>query len=70
MIFRKMTFRFPTSKGKAYKETPTESVPSLRATTVAANQTKWSAICFCLDSFNNRWVPSNTDFQANPNHVL
>ena len=42
MIFRTMTFRFATSKGKAYKETPTESIPSLRlfSATVAANQTK------------------------------
>ena len=70
MIFRTMTFRFATSKGKAYKGTPTESILSLRSTTVAGNQTKCSAIRFCLDSLNNRWVPSNTDFQANPNHIL
>ena len=70
MVFRTMTFRFAIEKGKpgAYKETATGFIFSLLSTTVAANQTKWSCICFCGDSLSNRWVPSNSD--SNEYHAL
>ena len=38
------------------RESNRQSLLSLLCATVAANKTKRSSICFCWESFNNRWV--------------
>ena len=61
MIFRTMTFRFAYANQlvERHKRWQLQTPLSLLSTTVAANQTKWSSICFCWESLNKRWVPSN-----------
>ena len=42
------------------RESNRPSLLSLLCATLAANKTKRSSICFCWESFNNRWVPNTT----------
>ena len=47
-----------------------QSLRSLLSTTVAANQTKWSFICFLWQSWNNRWVTRNIPMNTLPRQCV
>ena len=58
----RMNFRF--SYANQFVERYETSL-SLLCATVAANKTKPSSICFCWESFNNRWVLNTSPMNIN-----